>query len=554
MSLNPIVPSAPLRIALGFAACVSLAASATAQGLGTPPTPAGNPQTPAKIALGKALFWDEQLSSTRNIACGSCHIPEAGGIDPRTRLQPAASTNPGPDGVFGTGDDIRASAGVPRSNANGRYELDPHFGLNPQVTPRRAPTVINAAFSFDLFWDGRADGTFHDPISGALVFLFDGALESVVAEPPLNAVEMGHLGRDWPAVIARIESMQPLALSPSVPAALSSWIAGRDYPALYDEVFGAGGVTATRTCMAIASYMRSLVSNQTPFDAYLSGNLNALTPQQQQGLAVFQVARCDSCHTGPTLSLFEFRYTGVRPRTDDLGRFNVTGQVAQRGAMKIPDLRNVALRAPFFHNGGKATLDAVIDFYSAGGDFAVGQNDLIAAPIFGQNRVALLDFLEHALSDPRVAQGLPPFDHPALAAGTARVPQEYGVATAGSAGVEPRIHALEPSKLGTTDFTLAISGARAGAGAGLFLGSTQDLAGTPFLGATLHVALTPETRLLRVLSLSGSGATGGYGSVSLRLPSLPSLSGTHLYAQWLVVDPHAGGNCAATRAVDLLLF
>ncbi|MBI5364871.1 MAG: hypothetical protein HZA53_16965 [Planctomycetes bacterium] len=524
------------------------------QGLGIPPTPPGNPPTASKVALGKALFWDEQLSSTRSIACGSCHVPEAGGIDPRTALHPAAARHPGPDGVFGSADDIRASAGVPRSNVAGSYELDAQFGLNPQVTPRRAPTVINAAFSFDLFWDGRANGSFHDPITGALVFPFDAALESVVAQPPVNTLEMGHLGRDWPAVVARIEVMQPLAMSPNVPAALANWIAGRSYPQLFDAAFGAGGVTAARTCMAIASYMRSLVSNQTPFDAFQAGNFSALTPQQQLGLQVFQASRCDSCHSGPTLSLFEFRYTGVRPRSEDLGRFLVTGNTPQRGAMKIPDLRNIGLRAPFFHNGGKATLDAVLDFYSAGGDFEVGTNDLLAAPIFGQARIALLDFLEHALLDPRVSQGLPPFDHPALAASTALVPQEYGTATPGSAGIEPRIHAVEPSKLGAFGFTLAVSGARSGGAAGLFVGPTQDLVGTPFQGATLHVVQSSRARFFRIGALGGAGPTGGFGSLSLRLPSVSSLIGTHLYAQWFVVDPHTGGNCSATKAVDILLF
>src|SRR5262245_40181360 len=79
----------------------TLTASATAQALGAPPVPPGNPQTFEKIQLGKALFWDEQISSTRSIACGSCHLPEAGGIDARTATQPASSTHPGPDAVLG---------------------------------------------------------------------------------------------------------------------------------------------------------------------------------------------------------------------------------------------------------------------------------------------------------------------------------------------------------------------------------------------------------------------------------------------------------------------
>ncbi|MEZ6014417.1 MAG: hypothetical protein R3F49_04835 [Planctomycetota bacterium] len=222
--------------------------------------------------------------------------------------------------------------------------------------------------------------------------------------------------------------------------------------------------------------------------------------------------------------------------------------------MKVPDLRNSTLRGPFFHTGGKPTLDDVLDFYSVGGDFEVGANDLTAAPIFAANRTALLAFLEHALTDPRVELGLPPFDHPALAAGTARVPFVYGAGTPGPAGVAPSVHALEPTLLGTPDFTVGISGARGGALAGFLLSLTQDAAGTSFLGAMLHLVQTPGTRLWRLAALNGAGPSGGWGSVSFALPAPAVFAGVHLYGQWLVVDPHAGGALTATPAIELVLF
>ena len=89
-----------------------------------PPAPAGNPVTATKVALGKVLFWDEQLSSTRTVSCGTCHINSAGGSDPRSIITNLASTHPGADGVFSTGDDVTGSPGVPLSNAERKLSMD----------------------------------------------------------------------------------------------------------------------------------------------------------------------------------------------------------------------------------------------------------------------------------------------------------------------------------------------------------------------------------------------------------------------------------------------
>jgi cytochrome c peroxidase len=146
----------------------------------------------AKVNLGQALFWDEQLSSTRSVACATCHIVDAGGHDPRLTIGSFSTTNPGPDTTYGTPDDITGSPGLPLSDASGLYVLEPTFGIDVQVTPRKAPSVLNAAYAPRLFWDGRAGPVFRDPISGAIVLGGGAALESQVLGPPLATAEMAH--------------------------------------------------------------------------------------------------------------------------------------------------------------------------------------------------------------------------------------------------------------------------------------------------------------------------------------------------------------------------
>ena len=163
--------------------------------LGNPPIPAGNPQTPAKIALGLTLFWEEQLSFTGTVACGTCHRPSAGGGDPRSRFGGPGTTHPGPDGLLGSADDIRASAGVPRHLANGDYQRHAIFGVAPQIGIRDANSVYMSAHLPNLlFWDGRVGGTFIDPLSGQTLLANGGALENQALEALLNTAEMAHDG------------------------------------------------------------------------------------------------------------------------------------------------------------------------------------------------------------------------------------------------------------------------------------------------------------------------------------------------------------------------
>ena len=138
---------------------------------------------------------------------------------------------------------------------------------------------INAAYASSLFWDGRALQVFRDPLTNAVVLASGAALESQILGPPVNSTEMGHVGRDWNDVAKRIAASKPLALAPSIPSALTTWIAARSYPELFTEAFGTSEVTPTRIAMAIATYERTLYSNQTPFD---SGSLTAAEIRGQQ--------------------------------------------------------------------------------------------------------------------------------------------------------------------------------------------------------------------------------------------------------------------------------
>ncbi len=548
------------KLLLGLAAALVLADLANSQVLPPPPPPpAGNPITQAKINLGKTLFWDEQLSSTNTTACGTCHIPSFGGSDPRTQSQPTASRHPGFDNLFQTPDDVLGSPGVARGTSTDTFTLDPSFRMRPQVTPRRSMSMLNSVYSPLLFWDGRADGTFEDPVTGALLLNGGAALESQAAGPVASSVEMGHDGVDWSSVAARLAPLTPLRLSPSVPAQLANYINGRTYPQLFAEAFGDAQVTPARIAMAIATYERILVANQAPVSLPLGSPGSQLTPQEAAGRQIFNgPGRCNVCHGGPLLSDNQFHYTGVRPQFEDLGRFEVTGVQGDRGRMRTPSLLNVELRAPYFHNGSAATLEEVVEFYDRGGDFNAPNKALAVAPIglTQQQKAALVAFLRRPLNDPRVANESAPFDRPQLYSESARTPDVVGAATAGAGGIAPQIFALEPPAIGNTSWTVGLDRGNGGRTAVLLVGPVGSHLATPFQGAQLYVAWNhPLTQRLRYGALNGVGAGQGWASMNVDIPYDPLLIGTPLYAQWVVVDPDGlGRRLAASAAVEMSIF
>ena len=517
--------------------------------LGPPPEPAGNPVTAAKAYLGKTLFWDEQMSSTRTVACGTCHRASAGGSDPRTRNGDNRSRNPGPDGQFGTLDDVFGSPGVIRNYADGNYGVDPVFQMREQVTGRKAPSYLDAAYSIiGIFWDGRATEAFRDPLTQNILLPDTAALESQAAGPPVSSAEMGHLNRDWTQVAARIQVSRPLALAGNIPAGLAAWISGRTYPQLFEEAFGTPEVTPARIAMAIATHERTLFSDRTPLDRANYG-IEPLTPSEQRGRDKFIEVKCNFCHSMATLSDQEFHNIGVRPQSDDGGRFNVTGVENDRGAFKTPGLRNVELRAPFMHNGGLRTMADVVEFYNRGGDFDapnIQRGVIRELHLSSQERTDLIAFLRRPLTDVRVRDELPPFDRPRLYTESTHIPVISGRGRAGGKFIIPEVIAIAPPIVGNPDFTIGIARGRGGSLATLVI-DTQD----PGIGTTIP---TNGSFAFRSITLSDIGTARGFGSVHLAIPDDPQLIGQTFYGRWYVRDPRAVGGFSVSKLFTFTIF
>lgn len=374
------------------------------------PVPPENPITESKRVLGKILFWDEQLSSDNTVACGTCHRPADAGSDARL------NSNPGADGIFNTADDVIGSAGVVKMDTNGQVVEDDTFGFDTQVTPRSAQALHGGLFAPSAFWDGRAGTVFTNPESGAVSIPAGGALENQALAPILNNVEMAREGRDWDDVRAKLSGVTPLALAtyltPDMAAAVED---NPSYPALFAAAFGGGQITAERIAFAIATYERTLMPDRTPFDTH------TMTPAQRRGLNVLVApgSRCGACHTPPVFTNNTFRNIGLRPPNEDPGRQEVTGNPADRGRFKVASLRNVGLKKSFMHNGQKASLEEVLDFYqniNGQQQFPQNQDPLIPAiNIPPQARADLIEFLRNGLTDPRAAAETFPFDRPILA-------------------------------------------------------------------------------------------------------------------------------------------
>ncbi len=153
--------------------------------------PVENPFSEEKRVLGKILFFDEQLSTSNNVACATCHSM------PRAGAEPRLARHPGDDNILNTPDDIQGSPGVIRSDAINNYEADAVFALTPQITGRSANSPINAAFAPNLFWDGRATSRFVDPQTGEVAIQSGGALGNQSMQPPVKTIEMAHAGNTY---------------------------------------------------------------------------------------------------------------------------------------------------------------------------------------------------------------------------------------------------------------------------------------------------------------------------------------------------------------------
>ncbi len=263
------------------------------------PEPVGNPGTPAKVELGKMLYHDVRLSSNGVLSCNSCH------------------------NVMNGGEDNRGGS----------------IGVRNQVGDRSAPTVWNAAFSSVQFWDGRAP-----------------SLEEQARGPVTNPGEMGM--KSWDDVVARLKAMP-------------------EYTKAFAEAFGSeDSVSADNAVKAIAAYERTLITPNSPYDKYVKGDKGALTAQQVRGMNTFAEVGCVHCHSGPAFNgpelpegtgffqKFPGQVNGVLEAqydfSSDLGRFKATKDDADKHFFKVPTLRNIALTAPYFHNGKVRTLEDAV--------------------------------------------------------------------------------------------------------------------------------------------------------------------------------------------------
>ncbi len=250
-------------------------------------------------------------------------------------------------------------------------------GIHGQKGLRRAPPVSNAAYSPLQFWDGRAS-----------------SLEEQAEGPMQNPVEMGNTLDNVVKTLNGIPG----------------------YVREFKQVFGTTPITIDQVAKAIASFERTVVTTDSRYDRYLSGNKNALTPLEKEGLAVFNgKGRCAVCHSGQALSDGKFHNLGAGKAgaSADTGRYAVTHDPRDMGAFKTPTLRDVALRPPYMHDGSEKTLESVVDFYNKGGMKNPGLDPLITPlGLSPEETKALVAFMKTALIslNPEVAgvKPLPP--------------------------------------------------------------------------------------------------------------------------------------------------
>ena len=189
-----------------------------------------------------------------------------------------------------------------------------------------------------------------------------------------------------------------------------------EYVRLFDAAFGGGAeeITYANIVRAITAFQRTLISLNSPYDRYIAGDFDALTPQQRRGLMLFKSARmrCNDCHWAPTFSDDDFSVTGVPPLPGtvyDPGRAGVDPEGKDKG-FKAPTLRNIVLTAPYMHNGIFATLEEVIDFYAQGGGRVDGVQN-VDVPVQGfeisdSEKADLIAFL-YALTDENALPEIP---------------------------------------------------------------------------------------------------------------------------------------------------
>jgi len=292
--------------------------------------PAHNAQEPAKIDLGRFLFWDPILSGNREVACATCHHPD-----------------------FGYAEDLDISIGVDGAGLGHRRQF---VTADPiPFVKRNSQTILNTAFN------GIDPSSHYDPASAPMFWdLRAESLEAQALIPIITFEEMR--GRAYSEDDALDEVVARLRTIP-------------EYRAMFADAFaGKEPVTADNLGRALAAFQRTLIANNSPYDRYMRGDTAALTETQVRGMQAFQQIGCISCHNGPMFSDYKPHVLGVRgnrklPVPDD--------GIEHTHGFRTPSLRNLAYTAPYMHNGRFDDLDDVLEFYDrrAGGGRRGGQRD-----------------------------------------------------------------------------------------------------------------------------------------------------------------------------------
>lgn len=311
---------------------------------------------PEKASIGQLLFYDKILSGNKNIACGTCHHHDYGSAD-------GVSLGIG-EGGFGLGPQRTAGTGKTRIRTR---------------IPRHAPALWNIAHNSirNLFHDGRIflddrhDNGFSTPAKGFLPKGLDNITAAQALFPLTAQFEMAGDPEENPiarAAAARSDAAWPLIARrvQEIPDYEALFVAG------FDDIHSASDITIVHIANALAAFVNAeWQSMDSPFDAYLTEN-KPLPANAQRGLQLFYGnANCAQCHTGPLLTDQKFyalalpafgpgrtRSFDLLPR--DVGRMGVSNDLADAYRFRTPSLRNVALTAPYGHNGAFATLDGII--------------------------------------------------------------------------------------------------------------------------------------------------------------------------------------------------
>jgi cytochrome c peroxidase len=301
---------------------------------------------PARVELGRMLFFDKELSGTRDVACATCHSPS-----------------------HGYADGLSFSVGVGSNGKVGPGRRHP----GKVLIPRNSPAIFNVGLMPAMFWDKRVrlplgpQGQL--PLTRSPTITPEGPMflepdEAQALFPIADVAEMRGLGHELDGLdnaTYRLALVDRLKKFP-------------EYVRLFDEAFGPDGMTVENMARAIAAFERSQTFVNSAWDRYLLGDRDALTDAQKRGAALFfSRANCDNCHNGPLLTDFVVRSVIVpqfgpgrgkgAAKGEDYGVEEVVNQRDLRYNFRTPTLRNIALTAPYMHNGAYNTLRDVVLHY-----------------------------------------------------------------------------------------------------------------------------------------------------------------------------------------------